>query len=77
MVVHIKEWSVEAAIGSRLKARRLANVMSLGDLAQLSTVPINVLRKAEEGQGRLSPEAVIALARAFDVRPSWFFRGLQ
>lgn len=74
MGVEIKVPSLEAAMGSRLRSHRLALNVSLGNLAELSTVPIDVLRIAEEGNGRLPPRAVLAVARALQVSPSCFFQ---
>ena len=72
----IEKLTVEAAIGSRLKARRLAMRLSLARLGELTAIPGSTLAKAEDGEERLAPEALMALAKTFDVSPSWFFEGL-
>ena len=77
MILHIEERSIEAAMGSRLRARRLAIGLSLADLTRRTAIPDSTLWRVENGKERLAPKAVIALARAFDVTPSWFFESLD
>jgi transcriptional regulator with XRE-family HTH domain len=68
---------VAAVVGSRLRNRRRAMLLSVEAVASQTKLAAATLTKAEVGEERLAPKAIIALAKVFGVAPSYFFEGLD
>ena len=67
---------VDSHIGSRLRALRTEQNLSLQAVGQGLGVTYQQIRKYESGDNRISASTLYRLAGFFHVDPSYFFEGL-
>lgn len=63
--------------GSLIRSRRIELGLTQTDLAQLCGVTFQQIQKYERGANRVSYSRLVQIARALQVRPGWFFEGLD
>jgi transcriptional regulator with XRE-family HTH domain len=67
---------ISAEIGRRVKTGRVAGRLTIAELARAIGRSETEMAAIEEGHGTLSAREIVALCRALDLKPSWFFDGL-
>ena len=72
----IKEKSIDAHIGSRLRLRRLMRGISQESLGELLSVTFQQVQKYEKGTNRVSASRLYEMAQILDVPIDYFFDGL-
>jgi transcriptional regulator with XRE-family HTH domain len=68
--------SIDAAIGGRLRARRMVVGMSQGALGKTLGVSFQQIQKYEKGVNRISLGHAKLLAQALEVTPAYFLEGV-
>jgi transcriptional regulator with XRE-family HTH domain len=68
-----KPTSIDAMIGVRIRARREALGMSRDQLASVLSVGRTAIQKYEQGDSRVSPSRLVAIAAALGVSAGSFF----
>lgn len=69
--------AIDAHVGRRLRARRLALSLGIDEIAERLSLSAHLLRACEEGAGRIGPAQIYALSRLLDVPVSYFFDGIR
>jgi transcriptional regulator with XRE-family HTH domain len=67
---------IDAAIGGRLRARRMVVGMSQGALGKTLGVSFQQIQKYEKGVNRISLGHAKLLAQALEVTPAYFLEGV-
>jgi transcriptional regulator with XRE-family HTH domain len=67
---------IDAAIGGRLRARRMVVGMSQGALGKTLGVSFQQIQKYEKGVNRISLSHAKSLAQALEVTPAYFLEGV-
>jgi len=65
--------SIDAHIGSRLRARRELRRLPLAMLASLMGIDLTELRAIEGGRAEALPKSLLLAANALNVHPRYFF----
>ena len=68
--------AIERHLGLRLKQLRLKFRLSRARVDEVSRQPAGTCRLLEGGESFFGPTELYALARTFDIDPSYFFDGL-
>lgn len=68
---------VDIHVGRRLCLRRKLLKMSQSDLGKKLGVSYQQIQKYEAGSNRMSASSIAAVANVLDVKPGWFFDGLD
>jgi len=63
-------------LGLAIRARRIETGLSEAAVAVAAGVDVSELTEIETGDQRATPQQLVALSFALDVRPSWFFADL-
>jgi transcriptional regulator with XRE-family HTH domain len=69
--------TVDAAVGRRVRARRILVGKSQGDLGDLVGVTFQQIQKYESGQNRISASRLLSIADVLGVPVSHFFDGID
>jgi transcriptional regulator with XRE-family HTH domain len=64
-------------IGSRVRIKRTSRGMAQQDLSELLEIDRDKLAAYEAGVARFNAKLLFQIAKLLDVRPDYFFRGLQ
>lgn len=64
--------SIDAIVGSKIKARRIALNKSQGELATAIGVTFQQIQKYEKGLNRISLSRLIEICAALNVKPEFF-----
>jgi transcriptional regulator with XRE-family HTH domain len=68
--------AVDAHVGSRIRLRRAELKISQLELSERLGIAFQQVQKYEVGRNRVSASRLVDIARALEVKPSYFFRGL-
>src|ERR1700761_6190947 len=68
---------IDALIGARVRALREQRRMSQTALGEYIGVTFQQVQKYERGKNRISASVLFKIAKAFEVHPADFFKGLQ
>jgi len=68
---------VDVAIGLRVKERRVLQGMSQENLGDAIGLTFQQIQKYERGTNRISSSKILQIAKALDVKVSFFFHGLE
>ena len=68
---------IDALIGARVRVLREQRKMSQTALGDYIGVTFQQVQKYERGKNRISASVLFKIARAFEVHPADFFKGLQ
>lgn len=69
--------TVDAVVGQRIRARRMALGLSQADLGKAVGVRFQQVQKYESGANRVSASRLWAIAEVLDVHVSHFFEGIE
>ena len=68
---------IDALIGARVRALREQRRMSQTALGEYIGVTFQQVQKYERGKNRISASVLFKIAKAFEVHPAEFFKGLH
>ena len=68
---------IDAHIGNQIRQRRVALQMSQDHLATVIGVTFQQVQKYEKGTNRVAGSTMYAIMRALNVKPEYFFQGLD
>lgn len=66
---------VDVWIGNRVRIKRTSRGMSEQEFCKLLDIDQDALAAFEAGAERINANLLFRIAKAFDVRPDYFFRG--
>lgn len=64
-------------VGSRIRLRRAELKISQYELAERLSIAFQQVQKYEVGRNRVSASRLVDIAEALNVRPSYFFQGVD
>jgi transcriptional regulator with XRE-family HTH domain len=72
-----KAGDLDAAIGARIRKRRLELGLSMGAVACELGITFQQVRKYEVGKSRVGASTLVPLSHALRVRVEYFFEGVR
>lgn len=77
-ILHTKQPdAVDIYVGSRIRLRRAELKISQHELAARLGIAFQQVQKYEVGRNRVSASRLVEIAQALDVKPSYFFEGID